>query len=137
MGFGGGYVSGLALKTKTLNKDSTKIERNVNVALLMDENVTYTLPDMQPYDDGHMVMVKVMNGTGKYGACNNMSIKVGSCTMSDGTVKTPYIMYDQGAHAQTLGLGARGDAMIFIFTHQVYSDDGYGCWVQFKCPRDW
>lgn len=137
LGFGGGYVSGLALKTKTLNKDSTKIERNVNVALLMDENVTYTLPDMQPYDDGHMVMVKVMNGTGKYGACNNMSIKVGSCTMSDGTVKTPYIMYDQGAHAQTLGLGARGEAMIFIFTHQVYSDDGYGCWVQFKCPRDW
>lgn len=137
LGFGGGYVSGFALKTKALNKNSTKIYRNVNVALLMDEDATYTLPDMQPYDDGHVVMVKVMNGSGKNGACNNMNVKVGSYTMSDGTVKTPYIMYDQGGHAQTLGLGSRGDAMIFIFAAQIYSDDGQGCWVQFKCPRDW
>lgn len=137
LGFGGGYVSGLALRTKTLNKNSTKIDRNVNVALLMDENVTYTLPDMQPYDDGHMVMVKAMNGSGKNGECQGMSIQVGSYTTSSGETKTPYIMCNRGEHTQTLGLGARGDAMILIFSSQIYSDDGYGCWVQFKCPRDW
>ena len=137
LGFGGGYVSGLALRTKTLNKNSTKIDRNVNVALLMDENVTYTLPDMQPYDDGHMVMVKAMNGSGKNGECQGMSIQVGSYTTSSGETKTPYIMHSQGDHTQNLGLGARGDAMILIFSSQIYSDDGYGCWVQFKCPRDW
>lgn len=137
LGFGGGYVSGLALRTKTLNKNSTKIDRNVNVALLMDENVTYTLPDMQPYDDGHMVMVKAMNGSGKNGECQGMSIQVGSYTTSSGETKTPYIMHSQGDHTQNLGLGARGDAMILIFSSQIYSDDGYGCWAQFKCPRDW
>lgn len=137
LGFGGGYVSGLALKTEALNKNSTRIDRDVNVALLMDEDTTYTLPDMQPYDDGHMVMVKAMNGSGKNGACNNLNIKVGSYTMADGTVKTPYIMHSQGDHTQALALGSRGDAMILVFTPQIYSDDGYGCWVQFKCPRDW
>lgn len=137
LGFGGGYVSGLALRTKTLNKNSTKIDRNVNVALLMDENVTYTLPDMQPYDDGHMVMVKAMNGSGKNGECQGMSIQVGSYTTSSGETKTPYIMHSQGDHTQNLGLGAMGDAMILIFSSQIYSDDGYGCWAQFKCPRDW
>lgn len=137
LGFGGGYVSGLALRTKTLNKNSTKIDRNVNVALLMDENVTYTLPDMQPYDDGHMVMVKAMNGSGKNGKCQGMSIQVGSYTTSSGETKTPYIMHSQGDHTQNLGLGAKGDAMILIFSTQIYSDDGEGCWIQFKCPRDW
>lgn len=137
LSFGGGYVSGLALRTKTLNKNSTKIDRNVNVALLMDENVTYTLPDMQPYDDGHMVMVKAMNGSGKNGECQGMSINVGSYTTSSGETKTPYIMHSQGDHTQNLGLGARGDAMILVFSSQIYSNDGYGCWVQFKCPRDW
>lgn len=137
LGFGGGYVSGLALRTKTLNKNSTKIDRNVNVALLMDENVTYTLPDMQPYDDGHMVMVKAMNGSGKNGKCNGMNITVGANIKADGTTKTPYIMHDQGQLSQTLGLGAKGDAMILIFSTQIYSDAGEGCWIQFKCPRDW
>lgn len=137
MVFGGGYTAGLALKTVTFNSNSNKIDRSVNVALLMDENTTYQLPDMQPYDDGHMIMVKAMNGSGKNGACNGMNITVGANIKADGTTKTPYIMHDQGQHSQTLGLGAKGDAMILIFSTQIYSDDGEGCWIQFKCPRDW
>lgn len=137
MVFGGGYTAGLALKTATFNSNSNKIDRSVNVALLMEENTTYQLPDMQPYDDGHMIMVKTMNGSGKNGACNGMNITVGAYIKADGTTKTPYIMHDQGQHSQTLGLGAKGDAMILIFSTQIYSDDGEGCWIQFKCPRDW
>ena len=137
MVFGGGYTAGLALKTVTFNSNSNKIDRSVNVALLMEENTTYQLPDMQPYDDGHMIMVKTMNGSGKNGACNGMNITAGANIKADGTTKTPYIMHDQGQHSQTLGLGAKGDAMILIFSTQIYSDDGEGCWIQFKCPRDW
>lgn len=129
IGLGGGYVSGFGMKTKTFNSKSLTIGRDVNVALLMDTGQTYVLPDMQPYDDGHMVMVKSMNGK-----CN---LKVGSYTKYDGTTPTPYILYDQGSHTQNLLIEGKCDAMIFVFSTAVSSDDGEGCWVQFKCPRDW
>lgn len=137
LAFGGGYTSGFALKTDIYTKRSdgdTIISRRSNVAILLDENCTYQLPDMQAYDDGHVLFVKRGNGSSKD---NSVTLKVGKYTDRDGVVQTPYILYDQGAHGLSIGIGSNSDAMILIFTTQMKADGVIGCWVQFKTPRDW
>lgn len=137
LAFGGGYTSGFALKTDIYTKRSdgdTIISRRSNVAILLDENCTYQLPDMQAYDDGHVLFVKRGNGSSKD---NSVTLKVGKYTDSHGVVQTPYILYDQGAHGLSIGICSNSDAMILIFTTQMKADGVIGCWVQFKTPRDW
>ena len=139
LGFGGGYTSGLALKTDIYTKrtsGNTPISLETNVAILLDTDCTYQLPDMQPYDDGHVLFVKRGNGGSKD---NSVNVTVGKYTDADGTEHTPYILHDQGAHATTLCIQSASDAMILVFTKNLVSSDNAnkGCWVQFKCPRDW
>lgn len=137
LGFGGGYTSGLALKTKGLTASNNVIDRSVNVALLMDYNCDYQLPDMYPYDDGHMVMIKRMNGGSKD---NAVKVLAGKYYDAAGVEHQTYFMIDQGAKVTELGIGSISDAMILIFASGMYHNEDkkeYGCWVQFKCPRDW
>ena len=139
LSFGGGYTSGLALKTDIYTKrtsGNTPISLETNVAILLDTDCTYQLPDMQPYDDGHVLFVKRGNGGSKD---NSVNVTVGKYTDADGTEHTPYILHDQGAHATTLCIQSASDAMILVFTTTLVSSDNAnkGCWVQFKCPRDW
>lgn len=137
LSFGGGYTSGLALKTDIYHKRSdgdAVISKDTNVAILFDGDASYKLPDMQPYDDGHVLLVKRVNGSG---GDKSAYVNVGKFTDKDGTVQTPYINYDQGNHTLSLEIKGVGDAMIFIFTKQLSADGVVGCWMQFKCPRDW
>ena len=139
LSFGGGYTSGLALKTDIYTKrasGNTPISLETNVAILLDTDCTYQLPDMQPYDDGHVLFVKRGNGGSKD---NSVNVTVGKYTDADGVEHTPYILHDQGAHATTLCIQSASDAMILVFTKNLVSSDNAnkGCWVQFKCPRDW
>lgn len=139
LSFGGGYTSGLALKTDIYTKrtsGNTPISLETNVAILLDTDCTYQLPDMQPYDDGHVLFVKRGNGGSED---NSVNVTVGKYTDADGTEHTPYILHDRGAHATTLRIQSASDAMILVFTKNLVSSDNAnkGCWVQFKCPRDW
>lgn len=171
----GGYVSGLALKTMMIGHDSvtqstaptTKsvtVGRDVNSVYVSTHfnwranssgtyesktrEVRLTLPDMQPYDNGHVLFIKRGTNNG-----NNVRVIPGWSYRREYNASTmkwetksgrSYIIYDNESYAtpsSPLTIESCGDAMCFIFHRDIQVTISnvtyYGAWVQHKFPRAW
>ena len=105
-----------------------------------------TLPTMHPYDDGHEVRIKRGPNSGNHlylvpGASNHREYSNGAWRTTSGT---SYILYDRASYAtptEALDVGGEGAAMALRYHRDLSVEiDGKrycGCWVQYKCPRDW
>ncbi len=171
----GGYVSGFALKTQVIGHDSitqataptTKsvtIGRGINSVYVSTHfnwranssnayesktrEVKLTLPDMQPYDNGHVLFIKRGSNNG-----NNVRVIPGGSyrrEFNSSTLKwetksgRSYIIYDNESYAtpsNVLSIESCGDAMCLIYHRDlqvtINNETYYGAWVQHKFPRAW
>lgn len=114
------------------------------------------LPEMNHYDDGHVIHIK--RGTNSSnnvyivpGKSKNLIYKLyangfgGYYTTETGNT---YILYDNNSYAtssEPLKIESEGDAMTFIYfkdlqlnvTKNNITTTYKGCWVQWKNPREW
>lgn len=113
-------------------------------------DIYLTLPDMQPYDDGHVIKIKRGSNNG-----NTVYITPGRSYWREytGTDLVPawttrsgnsYILYDDASYAygsNRLAVKSEGDAMELIYHRDLsYTVNGvtyHGCWTQYKHPRAW
>ena len=171
----GGYVSGLALKTQVIGHDSitqTTAPTTKSVTIARDVNSVYvsthfnwranssksyesktreirlTLPDMQPYDNGHVLFIKRGSNNGNYVRVIpgwSYRREYNSSTMKWETKSgRSYIIYDNESYAtysSPLTIKSCGDAMCFIYHRElqvtISNVTYYGAWVQHKFPREW
>lgn len=177
----GGYVSGLALKTKVIGHDSvtqataptTKsvtIARDVNSVYVSTHfnwrakatetngaavayqsktrEVKLTLPDMQPYDNGHVLFIKRGTDNGNYvrvipGWSYRREYNASTMRWEVKSGRS-YILYDNESYAtpsSPLTINSCGDAMCLIYHREIQVTINnvtyYGAWVQHKFPRSW
>ena len=134
----GGYVMGLRIKTARLSsggssqKYPVSIPKGVN-SVILGGGGYYQLPEMSKEDDGYVIMVKNDNS-------GNVHLMTNISTTYKGEVKKSFILYNRGDNTEDLTIDSRGDAMIFVYHRDVSlsgSSTKSGCWVQYKCPRDW
>ncbi len=110
--------------------------------------VKLTLPDMQPYDNGHVLFIKRGTNNGNYVRVIpgwSYRREFNSSTLKWG-VKSgrSYIIYDNESYAtpsSPLTLQSCGDAMCLIYHREIRVTINnvtyYGAWVQHKFPREW
>ena len=134
----GGYINGLRIRTAYLTAGGqhiytpVKIPKGVNSVILAGAGY-YELPAMDKNDDGYVIFVK-----NDYDGSVNISASTGVTV--DGISKNTFILYDRGNQSTDLTIKSRGDAMVFVYHRDVSRSDissQSGCWVQYKCPRDW
>lgn len=171
----GGYVSGLALKTQVIGHDSvtqSTAPTTKSVTIARDINSVYvsthfnwrssnskeyesktreirlTLPDMQPYDNGHVLFIKRGTNNGNYVRVIpgwSYRREFNSSTLRWETKSGhSFIIYDRESHAtysDPLTIESCGDAMCLIYHREIqwtYNNvTYYGAWVQHKFPREW
>lgn len=178
LNIGGGYVQGLALKPKIIGLGSYTSEKkpgDLNVTLDRTETVVYaatkyswrakesddytslsrnvyvTLPEMQHYDDGHVIKIKRGPGDGavylKPGKTNWKKTEKGDGVYGYTIVEksgTSFILVDQGTYIvgdNSEKFEGVCDAMELIYFRDLtVTVDGttyHGGWIQWKNPRDW
>lgn len=134
----GGYINGLRIRTAYLTSGGEhiytpeKIPKGVNSVIIAGAGY-YELPAMDQNDDGYVIFVK-----NEYDGSVNISASHGVTV--DGISKYAFILYDRGNQSTDLTIESRGDAMVFVYHRDVSRSDissQSGCWVQYKCPRDW
>ncbi len=135
IGISGGYIEGFRIKVGTLTDGGggintpVKIKKGLHSVVILGSGY-YQLPAMSKNDDGYVLLVK----NGYNGSIN---ITTSSGVQADGSSKTTFILYDRGAMTTNLTIESLGDAMIFVYHRDMKDNSNYGCWVQYKCPRDW
>lgn len=112
------------------------------------QEVKLTLPDMQPYDNGHVLFIKRGTNNGNYVRVIpgwSYRREFNSSTLK-WEVKSgrSYIIYDNESYAtpsSPLTLQSCGDAMCLIYHREIRVTINnvtyYGAWVQHKFPREW
>lgn len=138
----GGAVSGFALNTVIIGanvKSQTLGRHDTNVVAINENECVLTLPTMEWYDNGHIVRIKRL-GKGV------LKLKLGVCSMSQTTLKyaLPCLIHDQDltlTGLNTLEFISPCDAMELVWCRDLNRKVGntiyYGCWLQYKLPRDW
>lgn len=133
----GGFVSGLRIRTAYLTAGGgniytpKKIPKGVNSVILAGAGY-YALPAMEQNDDGYVIFIK-----NEYNGIINLITAQG--VTAAGSSKNTFILYNQGLMSTNLKIESRGDAMVFVYHRDVSRSNSSesGCWVQYKCPRDW
>lgn len=111
-------------------------------------DIYLTLPSMDVYDDGHVIKIKRGSNDG-----STVYISPGSSYRMEydsttgqyvRTYGTSYIMYDKASYAtpsSRLAIESEGDSMTFVFHRDlqitINNNKYYGCWIQYKHPRNW
>lgn len=122
----GGFIQGLALRTDVLTKTCTMNKAtNVAVTLSNDAQIDITLPTMNSYDDGHVVIV-CNQGTfgGRIWAGKNIE---------DGVTRNSYISQSNGNFT-----GVNNEKgihrSVFVYCHYItttIADQTFsGCWLR-------
>ena len=134
----GGFISGLRIRTEYLTAGGEniytpkKIPKGVNSVVLAGAGY-YELPAMEQNDDGYVIFVKNnYDGSVNLGAAQGVTV--------DGSSKNTFILHDGGSISTNLAIESLGDAMVFVYHRDVSRPNissESGCWVQYKCPRDW
>lgn len=138
IGISGGYIEGLRVKTGMLtaggasSNSPVKISKGIHSIMIAGAGY-YQLPAMEKNDDGYVLFVKnEYNGS--------INIVTSSGINRKGEKKDTFILFNRGDKTTNLTVDSRGDAMVFVY-HRDVVQEGYnfrgGCWVQYKCPRDW
>lgn len=140
----GGSVTGFAMRNKIISESGKNVvlgrfDYNV-ITINTGASCTITLPQMQIYDDGHVVRIKRLGRGG-------VNVNIGQCyNYVDSVLKLTYpvIVKDQGdimTHSGTLVIDSVCDSMELVWCRDLsYTVNGakyYGAWVQYKMPRDW
>ena len=138
IGISGGYIEGLRVKTGMLtaggasSNSPVKISKGIHSIMIAGAGY-YQLPAMEKNDDGYVLFLKnEYNGS--------INIVTSSGINRKGEKKDTFILFNRGDKTTNLTVDSRGDAMVFVY-HRDVVQEGYnfrgGCWVQYKCPRDW
>lgn len=138
IGIPGGCIEGLRVKTGMLtaggasSNSPVKISKGIHSIMITGAGY-YQLPAMEKNDDGYVLFVKnEYNGS--------INIVTSSGINRKGEKKDTFILFNRGDKTTNLTVDSRGDAMVFVY-HRDVVQEGYnfrgGCWVQYKCPRDW
>lgn len=132
----GGYIEGLRIKTSSLTAGGSqiyspvKISKGVHSVVLLGAGY-YQLPAMDKNDDGYVLFIK-------NGYDGSVNVGTSSGVQAGGGAKTTFILCNRGDMVTDLKIESRGDAMIFVYHRDMQDNNShYGCWVQYKCPRDW
>lgn len=148
----GGSVTGFAMKNKIISDSGKNVvlgRFDYNVITINEgASCTITLPQMQIYDDGHVIRIKRLGSGG-------VNVNIGQCYNYvysdvdpdvDPVLKLTYpvIIKDQGdaiTHTGTLRIDSVCDSMELVWCRDlsptVNGVKYYGAWVQYKMPRDW
>lgn len=136
----GGYISGLALRNTIISATATLGRQDTNVLAINTNAAVLTLPTMQTYDDGHVIRIKRL-GAG------TLKLRLGYCYTYDGLstrYTRPCLIYDANktlTGTNELEFISVCDAFELVWCRDlVKTIDNityYGCWVQYKLPRDW
>lgn len=136
IGISGGYIEGLRIKTSSLTAGGSqiyspvKISKGVHSVVLLGAGY-YQLPAMDKNDDGYVLFIK-------NGYDGSVNIGTSSGVQAGGGAKTTFILCNRGDMVTDLKIVSHGDAMIFVYHRDMQDNNShYGCWVQYKCPRDW
>lgn len=136
IGISGGYIEGLRIKTSSLTAGGSqiyspvKISKGVHSVVLLGAGY-YQLPAMDKNDDGYVLFTK-------NGYDGSVNVGTSSGVQAGGGAKTTFILCNRGDMVTDLKIESRGDAMIFVYHRDMQDNNShYGCWVQYKCPRDW
>ena len=138
IGISGGYIEGLRVKTGMLTAGGASSNSPVKIlkgihSIMVTGAGYYQLPAMEKNDDGYVLFVK-----NEYDG--SINIVTSSGINRKGEKKNTFILFDRGDKTTNLTVDSRGDAMVFVY-HRDVVQEGYnfrgGCWVQYKCPRDW
>lgn len=138
IGISGGYIEGLRVKTGMLTAGGASSNSPVKIlkgihSIMVTGAGYYQLPAMEKNDDGYVLFVK-----NEYDG--SINIVTSSGINRKGEKKYTFILFDRGDKTTNLTVNGRGDAMVFVY-HRDVVQEGYnfrgGCWVQYKCPRDW
>lgn len=152
----GGYVAGLRVKNAYMSSGGSTyatakdIDKNVHSVVLAGAGY-YRLPKMEKWDDGYVILVKRATDSGAVHLCAGVSVTVDptTVTVNPTTAKdrigTTFLYYDRGSETTDLEIKSSGDAMMLVYhrdmsftvTENKKKKEYYGCWVQYKCPRDW
>lgn len=139
----GGCFTGFALGVKIIDctsaaKTVTLGEADNVVTVIGSNDCTINLPEVHPYDDGHVLIIK---------RDGDSTVRVVPNTYTDpsATGRETYIRYDRGNVAcgkqESVVLSSWMDSMMLIFHAGLnVTHDGstyYGSWIQYKLPRDW
>lgn len=138
IGIYGGYIEGLRVKTGMLtaggasSNSPVKISKGIHSIMITGAGY-YQLPAMEKNDDGYVLFVKNEHD-------GSINIVTSSGINRKGEKKDTFILFDRGDKTTNLTVYSRGDAMVFVY-HRDAVQEGCnsrgGCWVQYKCPRDW
>ena len=145
----GGYVAGLRIKNAYMSSGGSTyatakdIDKNVHSVVLAGAGY-YKLPKMEKWDDGYVILVKRATDSGAVHLCAGVSVTVDPTTAKDRTA-TSFLYYDRGSGTTDLEIHSSGDAMMLVYhrdmsftvTENKKKKKYYGCWIQYKCPRDW
>ena len=138
-------------RAKSTDSNGKKVEYQTKT-----RDVYVYLPEMNHYDDGHVIHIKrgTNSSNGVYivpGKSKNLVYKLyangyeGYYTTETGNT---YILYDNNSYATNsdpLKIESEGDAMTFVYfkdlqlsvTENNITTTYKGCWVQWKNPRTW
>ena len=145
----GGYVAGLRIKNAYMSSGGATystakdIDKNVHSVVLAGAGY-YRLPKMEKWDDGYVIFVKRATDSGAVHLCSNVSVTINTVTAKDRT-GTSFLYYDRGSGTTDLEIKSSGDAMMLVYhrdmsftvTENKKKKEYYGCWIQYKSPRDW
>lgn len=135
----GGAVQGFAMRNKIVGATATAgaiAREDYNVVALNNRQCLLTLPQMQLYDDGHVIRIKRL-GAGALG------VRMQACYTYNGTTarrSLPTIItasggYVAGANTHTIG-SAVGSAVELVWCRDIVSTVNgstyYGAWVEYK-----
>jgi peptidoglycan hydrolase CwlO-like protein len=127
------YVSTQFYWRKSSSDDYSTVARDINV----------TLPNMQPYDDGHVIKIKrgVNDNKTVYikpGKSYRREYKNGTWSVVEGD---SCLLCDNAEVSTSYGISSEGNAMEFVYHRDLQFTVGsttyYGCWIQYKNPRSW
>ena len=136
----GGYVTGLRIKNTylaaggSIYSSAVDIPKNVHSVVLAGSGY-YRLPQMEKEDDGYIIFIKRAADSGA------VHLLSGYARDSKDVLHTSALYYDRGNGTTDLEIESSGDAMILVYHRGMAYTKGsttyQGCWIQYKCPRDW
>lgn len=134
----GGCIEGLAIKTSVVTTDNYKVKRDEGIVAIHNESfteMTFILPDMNWYDEGHQITLCV---SAMYRGYYSFYIKPGYCYDKKGTKKETFIHW-HGNNYTISGFNNASrimgyDSITFIYVPRWYLVNGSavmqsGMWI--------
>lgn len=129
----GGDVSGFAMHNSIISVTKTLVRNDYHCLFINNSSeIIITLPQMQTYDDGHVIRVRRLGS-------KKVTIKAGHSYVFD-TSSSPIntklvntiILYGEGRQASSLSMSTVGESWEFVWSRDVTD---VGAWIWYKFQR--